>query len=258
MPTPLDERYAFTVKRIRARVTDYLLTQFRAGHYRDRDLQRFVQLAVPVVLAGQRQVSALTDAYLANVLTTTLGRPVRPVGVTNDYPRGVDPGEVYARPFVTVRTKLSEEKPLQAAISAGAARLVDIVATDMQLSKTHTARRAFTSSGVQRYRRVLTGSVNCALCTIASTQLYWRGDLLPIHPGCDCSVAPVSNPDAFDQDAELEKAHEDIGARFGKDAVDRGGRDPLDYRKAVIVRDHGEIGRVLTLAEHQFTGPAAI
>jgi hypothetical protein len=253
MPTPLDERYAFTVKRIRARVTDYLLTQFRAGQYRDRDLQRFVATAVPVVLAGQRQVSALTDAYLANVLTTTLGRPVRPVGVTNDYPRPTPPSEVYGRPYVEVRTQLAQGAGFASAVLSGVERLKDITATDMQLAKTHTARRSFTANNVQRYRRTLTGAKSCALCYVASTQSYSRGDLMPIHPGCDCGVEPIVGD--FNADAELEATHEAINERFG--TSDRGGR-AIDYRKALIVREHGDMGPLLTVGEHRFTGPSAI
>jgi hypothetical protein len=249
-PSPLDARYAAVVKRVRQRVVDYLLTEFtRSGDYRDRDLRRFVALAVPVVLAGQRQVSALTDAYLAQVLTTTLGRPVRPSGASNDYPRPTAPGEVYARPYVEVRTKLSEGLRFPEAVSAGIARLKDIAATDMQLAKTHTARESFTRNGIQRYQRVLTGSTSCALCYVASTQTYSRGDLLPIHPGCDCSVAPVAGD--FDADAELRATHEAIEARFG--SSDPGGR-AIDYRKQLIVQEHGDMGPVLAVRGQHFSG----
>jgi hypothetical protein len=138
-------------------------------------------------------------------------------------------------------------------VSAGIARLKDIAATDMQLAKTHTARESFTRNGIQRYQRVLTGSTSCALCYVASTQTYSRGDLLPIHPGCDCSVSPIVGD--LDRDAELEATHEAIRQRF--DTSDRGAR-AIDYRKALIVREHGELGPLLTVGEHRFTGPSAI
>lgn len=242
-PSPLDARYAATVKRVRQRVTDYLVGRFTADQFRDADLARFVALAVPVVLAGQRQVSALTDAYLGQVLGT------RPSGVAQDYPRGVDPADVYARPYVTVRTALSVGKSLSQAKSEGVDRLKDIAATDMQLAKTHTADRAFRTAGIQRYRRVLTGSVSCALCYVASTQTYRTGDLMPIHPGCDCSVAPVEGD--FDADAQLEATHQAIQERFG--TTDRGGR-AIDYRKALIVQEHGEMGPLLTVKGQHFQG----
>lgn len=40
------------------------------------------------------------------------------------------------------------------------------------------------------YRRVLTGK-SCMFCAAAATKIYRRGDLAPLHSGCDCSVAPV-------------------------------------------------------------------
>jgi hypothetical protein len=247
-PSPLDERYAAVVKRVRARVVEYALAQFAAGQFRDADRDRFVALVVPVVLAGQRQVSALTDAYLAQVLTTSLGRPVRPSGAVNDYPRPTEPTEVYGRPYKAIWTALSAGTKFADARRIGEERLKDIAATDMQLAKTHTARASFQRNGVTRYARVLTGSQSCALCYVASTQTYSRGDLLPIHPGCDCSVSPIFGD--FDRDAELEATHEAIAERFG--TSDRGAR-AVDYRKALIVRQHNDIGPVLTVAEHRFT-----
>jgi hypothetical protein len=252
-PSPLDERYAAVVKRVRKRVTDYAVTVYGQGQHRDPDRDRFVALVVPVVLAGQRQVSALTDAYLAQVLTTTLGRPVRPSGPSSDYPRPTAPAEVYARPYVAVRTALSEGTRYPEAVAVGLERLKDITATDIQLAKTHTARSSFTRNGVQRYQRVLTGSQSCALCYVASTQTYSRADLLPIHPGCDCSVAPVIGD--FDRDSELAATHEAISERFG--TSDPSAR-AIDYRKALIVQEHGDIGPVLTVKGQSFTGPSSL
>lgn len=256
MPSQLDLSYQATVRKVRARVEAFVLARFDAGQYRDADLQRFVAQVVPVVLAGQRQVSALTNAYLATVLTQAARRPVRALPPQTDYPRGVDPAVVYARPFVEVRTKLSLGLAFVDAVTAGRARAQDIARTDVQLARTHSARSMFETTGIRRFRRVLTGSKSCALCYIASTQTYSRDDLLPIHPGCDCSVAPVVGD--FDRDAELSAAHEAIAERFGDQAVSRGGRNPLDYRKAIVTHEHGEIGPVLTLREHQFTGPSAV
>lgn len=253
MPTRLDESYRAAVLATRRRVEQFARTRFAAGQFRDADLDRFVKAVVPVVLAGQRQVSALTDAYLAQRLTVALGRTVRPSGPLNDYPRGVDPSEVYARPYVTVRTKLSDGLALDAAVSAGLARLEDIARTDMQLAKTWTARASFRSSGIQSYARVLVGGKNCALCYVASTQRYSRDDLMPIHPGCNCDVEPVTDHAAFDEQsaANLEATHEAVQDRLGES--DRGARAP-DYRKALIVREHGEMGPVLAVRGQHFAG----
>lgn len=201
---------------------------------------------VPVVLAGRRQVSSLTDAYLARLLGT---RPLGPIDT--DLLRGVAPAEVYARPFVTVRTKLAEGMSYDAAISAGAARLTDIALTDMQLAKTHTSRAVYGSAGVTRYVRTLTGSKNCALCYIASTQTYATDDLLPIHPGCDCGTSPVAAGDRVQMDKNLTATHEAVEDRLG--ASDSGARAP-DYRKQLVVQEHGELGPVLTVKGQHFQG----
>jgi hypothetical protein len=259
MATPrLDRAYATRVQSIRARVESYAQARFAAGQYRDADLERFVSQVVPVALAGRKQVSALTDSYLSQVLSST-GKRVKPLGpIDTDLLRGVAADEVYARPYVTVRTKLANGLPLDAAVSAGTARLTDIVLADMQLAKTHTARNVFSRSpGISGYMRTLTGDKNCALCTLASTQFYHKADLLPIHPGCDCGVTPVRSGDRSRAETEriVSETHEAVEDRLG--VSDSGGRGP-DYRKQLIVREHGELGPVLAVKGQHFAGPAAV
>jgi hypothetical protein len=252
----LDAAYTAQVLAVRERVVSFTQARFAAGQHRDADLERFVSSVVPVVLASRRQVSALTDAYLAQVLTETLGVKVRPSGpIDTDALRGVDASEVYARPFVTVRTKLAEGASYDAAVSAGVARLTDIALADMQLAKTHTARQSFDRDGISGYKRTLVGRVNCALCYLASTQVYGRSSLLPIHPGCNCGVEPLVSGDSERMDADLTGTHEAIEARLG--TADSGGRAP-DYRKQIIVREHGELGPVLTVKGHHFQGRTVI
>jgi hypothetical protein len=260
MSARLDAAYFAQVKATRARVEAFAARAFLAGDFRDADLARFLEVVLPVVLAGQRTVSSLTDAYLAMTLSESLGRRVAPAGPLADLAlRGVDPAEVYARPYRTVWTKLSEGMDLADAVAAGAARLNKMAASDLQLAKTHTARaRLADVAEVTSYRRTLTGAVNCGLCSIASTQLYYKADLLPIHPGCDCGVHPNTEADPVDEAgnaALLESAHAAIEERLG--VVDRGGRAP-DYRKLILVRQHGELGPTLTVRGQHFDGPAAV
>lgn len=252
----LDAAYVAQVSAVRERVVSFTQARFAAGQHRDADLERFVREVVPVVLASRRQVSSLTDAYLALVLSEALGVKVAPRGpVDTDALRGVDASEVYARPYVTVRTKLSEGLSYTDAVSAGVARLTDIALADMQLAKTHTALQSFDRDGVSGYKRTLTGRANCALCYLASTQFYHRGDLMPIHPGCNCGVDPIATGDRTRMDSELNATHEAVEARLG--VSDAGGRAP-DYRKQIIVREHGELGPVLTVKDQGFTGPKAV
>lgn len=249
-----DDAYVAQVRAIRNRIEQFARAQFAAGQYRDADLKRFVAAVVPVVLAGRRQVAILTDVYLAALLTDLIGTPVRPRPVIDtDTLRGVDAREVYARPYATVWTKLAAGTALDVAASAARARVTDLVLTDLQLAKTHTAQDVFThTDGIGGYRRTLTGSENCGLCVVASTQRYHKAQLMPIHPGCDCGVAILAEREDPDPDDRLAAAHEAIQERFG--ISDSGARTP-DYRKALLVEEHGELGPVLTVKSHRFTGP---
>ena len=251
----LDAAYATQAKAIRARVEAFTLARFAAGQHRDADLARFVSQASSVVLAGRQQTAALTDAYLTQVLRSAGLTVPAHKAIDTAALRGVAVEEVLARPFTTVRVALSEGSTYGVAIKAGAARLTDIVATDMQLSKTHTARGIFSrTGGVHGFSRVVSGGKTCALCYIAATQRYSKEDLMPIHPGCSCGVDPITDGNPWDQDAadqQLEDTHAAVFDRLG--VSDSGGRAP-DYRK-ITVNDHGEIGPVLGRAGDHFTGP---
>ncbi len=248
MQSRLDATYVAQVKTIRARVEQFALARFGAGEYRDADLDRFVMQVVPVVLAGRRQVSALTDAYLSRKLG------VRSLGpIDTDLLRGVAASTVYTRPFVTVWTKLAKGLTFEAAVAAGAARLTDLTLTDLQLAKTHTTQTVYRSAGVSRYVRTLSGSKSCALCYVASTQTYSTDDLLPIHPGCDCGTDVA--PDDFDGTEQLAATHEAVEDRLG--VSDSGARAP-DYRKQLIVREHGELGPVLAVRGQHFQGRSVL
>lgn len=249
--------YSRTVEAVRKRVLTFVDRSWLGlGSYRDADIERFVRAVVPVVQGGQRQVAALTDAYLATLARTVLGSG-KPVGVSpasvTDL-RGVPAAEVYARPGVTVWMALRDRKPLDQAVSEGLERARDIAASDLQLAKTHTARRHLLGDNrVTGYRRVLEGARDCGLCIVASTQRYHKGDLLPIHPSCDCGVLPIYGRTDLGQIIDpdtLEGVHTAIEERFG--VADRGARVP-DYRKVLLVREHGELGPLLTVKSHRFT-----
>ena len=212
--------------------------------YRDDAIEALVAAVAQRVLAGQVQTAELTRAYLVEC--------ARELGLRTDAPpvdrkavtalRGVPPERVYRRPGVTVWTALSQGKPLDQAVDAGKLRLEQLIGGDLQNAKRVQSRATMRASGNQYYRRVLTGRENCALCVIASTQRYHVEDLLPIHPGCDCSVSPLPPGMGMSQviDEELlEAVHDAVAEHTG--ASDRGARDP-DYRKLIVQSEHGEYG----------------
>lgn len=247
---------------VRQRVERFVRTYWAGmGSWRTADIEAFIRAVVPVVESGQLRIAALTDAYLAALAAevTGIGAPSGALVSGVQSVRGVPPAEVYTRPGVSVWTELASGKALDVATDAGLTRALHLVRTDLQLAKTHTARAAMSQdTRISGYRRTLTGQEDCGLCLVASTQRYHKEDLLPIHPGCDCGVEPVFGSDDPGQiiDPEtLDETHAAIAERFGID--DPGARLP-DYRKVLLVREHGEIGPVLTVKLHRFTGENAL
>jgi hypothetical protein len=248
------------------------------GSWRDADADLFVSHALPAVQGAQRATASLTGAYLGRAGAVVTGGPVRlpslaPGDYIGDAVRQANPEVVYRRPFVQVWTDLSNGKPLDDAVARGGRRLATIAATDVQLAKTHAAQDAMADmDGVDGYRRVLTGDQSCGLCIVAATQRYHRKDLLPIHPGCDCTVAPLAPGEALGLAVEpdmLADAHAAILDRFGEEnsgartignlLVQRGKKvSPLLYRDVLVSHEHGEIGPVLAVRGQVFTGPDGI
>lgn len=243
---------------------------------RDEAVEQLVAAIVPRVQAGQVQLAEVTNAYLSQQ-ARLLGYEVADTVVDARLvtgARGVAAETVYRRPAATVRASLAEGKTWEAARAAGAQRLADLVVGDLQLASRTQARETLRRSGVRLYRRALTGRENCALCMIAATNTYGSGDLMPIHPGCDCTVEPLPRGVThvpLDQET-VRQIHAAVYEHTG--TMDYGGRE-IDYRQiqlttdrrgnisaagepVVRVRQHGEYGPTLTWADHEFTGPQAI
>lgn len=253
----LTDRYDALSTSLRDRVVSFVLAAFDSlGDYRDRDAAEFADRVLPIVLASQQQMGAITDAYLSAIIADMMGGAAagEPEALPEEL-RGVAPEEVYRRPFVQTWTALAAGKSFADSLGEGRARLLSITETDLQLARTHAARGAMRRGGAQFYRRRLSSGKNCALCVIASTQRYRVADLMPIHPGCHCKPTPIPgrrDPGQIIDRGMLEEAHNAIAKTTG--TVDRGGRAP-DYRDLIITREHGEIGPLLAVRRHDFTGP---
>lgn len=259
--TPLDQRYGTAVRGIWTSVLGRVGRSWSGlGSWREADVSRFQRQALPLILAGERQIANLTASYLEQ-----LYRDVSPSAprvsldldtVTGEALRGAAPADVYKRPFKQVWTALSEEAAFDDALAQGEHRLETLIKTDLQLARTHTVREVAADMPRFKYTvRELQGEYDCALCIVASTQRYMKRDLAPIHPGCDCLVKLVTadeDPGQVIDEAKLEQIHDAVAAALGD--FDRGGR-ALDYRKILVTNDHGEIGPILGFAGQRFTGP---
>lgn len=235
--------------------------------WHDADMNRFENRVIPVVLASERQIAQLTNTKLTSDRNIMLGTSARaaPLDLTTvtgaALRNGVEPSEVYRRPQATLNYQLSRGSTLTSAVTAGLTRLRSITATDLQLAKTHTVARQGRAS---YFRRVLTGAENCAMCLIASTQRYRRGNLAPIHKGCDCSTIEEFGPDPgqiLDR-VTLEDVHAAIRAEFGEtDRTARyidGTNERSDFLDLIVTRDNSEIGPVIAWRDHHHRGPSEV
>lgn len=267
--------YVLAMARLRRAMAEFVLRQFRLGEsWRDRDADRFVRAVVPRVTAAQLTVSSLTSGFLDRMASEMTGTHAPPVGlpsseITGSALRaGVDPDVVYRRPYTQVWTDLAAGTPLDEALQAAERRATSIVLTDLQLAKTHTAHKVMQADErVVGYRRVPQGTYTCALCLILSTRRYRKGNLAEVHPGCDCDVEIIVgefDPGPVLDDDFLNAVHDAIERDLGEKYVSRSGKKgstrarELDYRDIVIVHQHGELGPIVGVRGHHFTGPDEI
>lgn len=241
-----------------ALVQQLLVTWTSLGSYRDSDLDDWLNLSLPIIQAGHETAATATATYLdiqMQLLGVDSTSEIDFSVVTGEAIRnGVPSDEVYSRPFKEVWDALSRGQSLEDAIENGANRLRQLIETDVQLVHTHTSRDILSREPrIQGFRRVPTGPFTCALCLIASTQRYKSFDLMPIHPGCDCRVAPVTSfegiPQVIDKDL-LEEVHKAIEKQFGISARDA---RKIDYRKILTTYEHGEFGPTLAVRGQHHT-----
>lgn len=258
---------------LRDNLSAYITGLWRSfGEYRNAQMADFIGQAVPVVAGAQQHMASLTSAYLA----AHLGSPpvyVNPAAVTGAALRnGVQPAEVYGRPFHTVWRQLGaakqaaplDETTIDAAIKSGLDNAISSAVTDIQLTKTHTAQNIIaTNRNVVGYRRQLEGARSCTLCIVASTRRYHVKELMPIHPACDCTPVPIiggeNNTAVLDPEL-LAAVHATVAAQFGADstaarrikgALKDNGSSVL-YRDVLITHDHSELGPVLGVRGQNF------
>ena len=253
----LQQSYIQQNQAIRDKVRQFAQGQFSVSNsWRTADKERFLKEVVPIVQAGRQQVSQMTAAYMGTLISDATGKRVVGAAIDTSLIRGVDAAEVYARPFESVWTSLSNGATLDSAVAAGMARLNTLINTDMQLSKTLTAQDVLTSKAGNKvigYERILGGDQSCALCIVASTQRYHRGDLMPIHNNCNCDVGPIIDTgEQVIYPERLQAAHDAVQEATG--SYDSAARSP-DYRQIMVQHTQGELGPVIAFKGVPFVGP---
>lgn len=228
------------------------------GSWREDDIQGFIDTVAPKVDFYKNKMATDTFAYY-KLMAQSAGKDFKmPRFNKADFAmdslrNGVGAQDVYQRPFKEMWYRLSKGDDFSQALESGAQRARNIARTEVQLSRRKAglvARNA--NDNIVGYIRTLSGQENCGICYLASTQRYTRGDLLPIHPGCDCGEMPIygdTDPGQVIDQELLDATHESVEQRFGK--FDVTGRE-IDYRK-ITIRDHGELGPYLTVQGTKFT-----
>jgi hypothetical protein len=193
--------------------------------YNEGDVDEFLTKAVPIVRAAQQQSVTLTDAYVARAIGQ------RPAGVDPDdiiganARGGIAPEDVYRRPFVTVWTALARGTLWADAVSEGATRATAAAEMDVQLASRGTFAALQAAQRIRGYERVADGGA-CAFCQAVNGAFVKDAFAMGLHPGCGCTLSPVYGT--------------------GKVIV-----TPIP--DTVAVRDHGELGAMLTAPGDHFT-----
>lgn len=223
-----------------------------------------------------RQVEAVlrtsgrtTDAYLARMVSLLTGNRFRPAGLADlselRGPALTGPGafaraaDVYrwqqAKHDRAARALLVQPAPrvpqLATPVEAAVERATSVASTGVQLTqRAQTVRTLGVAEAqglVTGYRRIIhpelaRGGETCGLCVAASDRVYKVSELLPVHDGCNCTVAPMTR----ELDPGLNLNQLDL-KRLYRAAGSTGAADLSRVRYKVV--DHGELGPQLVMAD---------
>lgn len=191
MATPAELDAVYRTQRLRlASVVEAATAAAWAARYRERG-HVATDAVLALVYGGQAATVRLVDAYMAaKAESAPKGLPVE--SYTVGAIRGLPAEDVYERPFGALGAHLGRGEELPAAVAAAQGSLRRLVRTDLQLAHTYSARDWMAEEdGIYGYRRVLGPGKNCPLCTKASSRIYYRDSLMPIHEHCHCTVEPL-------------------------------------------------------------------
>jgi hypothetical protein len=225
-----------------------------AQWYDDQAVAAMAKSIGTQVGAAQRQTAAVTDAYLARMTGTMLGRRVAPAGTVDvGALRGAPNSLVYQRLAENYRYQRAQGKDHATALQLTSQRAETMADTDTTLAMRAQSRRFMTRRGIAGYRRVIRPEVSaggtCGLCIAAADRIYRKADLLPMHDRCNCETAPIVG--GQDPGHSLNSA--DLDALYGAAGSTR--RQDL-AKVRIAVHHHGELGPVLGIKGQTFRGPA--
>lgn len=220
------------------------------GWYVPRLVAEAAEQAADLVGAGQAGVAGITDDYLARTSTLIRNEPVSPVGVNpamrSTLRAGVTGPEVYERVAQEFRWQFFRGVDVDEARQVATVRAREMSAQDLGLAFQRQTADFTRRRGVTRFRRVTRHEGTCGLCVAASHHTYTRGDLLPIHARCRCTI--IEDRHAPDGGSVTS---DEMWAKLRGTARSLGAADLKDVR--YVVDDHGELGPVLRNATQRIS-----
>lgn len=202
-----------------------------------------------IVEAAQRTVNYQTLTYMKFVYSQfeDLDFPTEEeIDALNDeaFHRVVSPLEEWDRPAEQFRYAKSIGKSEQEATQAALDRMSALADMDLALAMRDQSSKVIKASPrVTGYRRVLhpelaKSGTSCGLCIAASTRIYKKKELLPLHDHCNCGVMPVVGT----EDPGKEFNEEDLKQLYAL----AGGTGAQELsRVRYRVDEHGELGPYL-------------
>lgn len=211
-----------------------------------------------------RRVRRLSRAHMLAQLRLIGAEPDRLPPIEDTYERGGTPiVEVYKRPARQIEHMIREQQKALDTLEAPARlpmelparitdemmrtfeeRLTSLVEDDIAATARDEAQKVlWVAPKVIGYRRVIhpefskTGT--CGLCVVASSKFYTKGELMPLHDKCKCTISPIT-------------ANQDLGLRLNREDLDAiykaaGSNYAEDLKRITVqIREHGELGPILT------------
>ncbi|WGH92101.1 hypothetical protein QDX21_07095 [Auritidibacter ignavus] len=190
----------------------------------------------------------ISEAETMSVLSRSGLKPQQSSAVVGESARrGTSSWEVYSRLAGQYRYEVSAGNSEKQALENVLARVEKMMATDILLGSIQQAQFSLAANNVPLYRRVIRPELSktgvCGLCIAASDRRYTTGDLMPLHAGCKCEVAPILGS----ADVGYDMNQEDLNVLY-----DVAGGSSNSMLKKVRVREveHTELGLVLTDVTH--------
>ena len=235
------------VRAVRARIAALLRPAPTRDFYTARGQRDLAEQMAALDRIASVSVANQTVAYL-DAVARQVGQPTpKRVEPLPDRPRGVDPVEAWMRPFEQFRYEYAKSKDEEAARASMLRRVDLMVGDDAGLAMRIAARdHGDAAPTVIGQRRVVHPEVSkggtCGLCLVASDQLYRKGELLPLHNGCLCTVAEVfedADPGDSLNGLSLKQIYAAAGGSTARAELQR-----VRYR----ISEHDELGPQLVAA----------